>query len=78
MGKQFLIYVKERNHLLCVLRNITNKKLLLENLFWQFLRILSGPNYIKIILAAHRQLHSHPLPISEKKLTDIQVLEMLK
>ena len=78
MGKQFLIYVKERNHLLCVLRNITDKKLLLENLFWQFLRILSGPNYIKIILAAHRRLHSHPFPISEKKLSDIQVLEMLK
>lgn len=77
-SKLFLIYVKERNILLTTLRNITDQKMLWENKLWQFLRVLSGPNYIKIILAANRQLHSHPLPISENKLTDIQVLEMFK
>ena len=76
--KLFLIYVKERNILLTTLRNITNQKMLLENKIWQFLRILSGPNYLKIILAAHRQLRSHPPQIVTPKLTDKQLLEMLK
>lgn len=78
MGKQFLIYVKERNHLLCVLRNITDKKLLFKNLLWQILRVLSGPNYIKIILAAHRQLRSHPHQIVYSKLSDIELLQKIK
>lgn len=78
MGKQFLIYVKERNHLLCVLRNISDKKLLYKNLFWQVLRVLTGPNYIKIILAAHRQLKSHSAQVVENKLTDTELLERVK
>ncbi|MFA7301133.1 MAG: glycosyltransferase family 2 protein [Candidatus Shapirobacteria bacterium] len=78
MGKNFLIYVKERNHLICTLRNFTDKKFKYENIFWQILRILTGPNYIKIILAAKRQLKSHPPQISESKLTDIQILSMFK
>lgn len=76
--KKFLIYVKERNHLLSVLRNVTDKKLLLQNLFWQLIRVLSGPNYIKIILAANRQIRQHPRQIVGNKITDKQILEMFK
>ncbi|MFA6007171.1 MAG: glycosyltransferase [Candidatus Shapirobacteria bacterium] len=76
--KKFLIYVKERNHLISVLRNITDPKLLLENKIYSFLRILSGPNYLKIILAAHRQLKKYPAPICENKLTDQDILKLFK
>jgi len=76
--KKFLVYVKERNHLLCVLRNVTDKNLLRQNLFWQFIRVLSGPNYIKIILAAHRQLKSHPAQIVGDKVTEKQIFAMFK
>jgi len=78
LGKNFLVYVKERNHLLCVLRNVTDKNLLWQNLFWQFIRVLSGPNYIKIILAAHRQLKSHPTQIVKNKITEKQIFDMFK
>jgi len=76
--KKFLIYVKERNHLLSVLRNIDDKKMLLQNLFWQLIRVFSGPNYIKIILAAHRQLKSHPHQIVGNKIAEKQIFKMFK
>lgn len=76
--KKHLIYVKERNHLISNLRNVTNKKLLLKNKIFSFLRILSGPNYLKIILAAHRQLRKYPAPICENKRTDVQILKLFE
>jgi GT2 family glycosyltransferase len=76
--KQFLIYVKERNHLLSVLRNITDKNMLWQNYFAQIGRVLTGPNYIKIILAARRQLKKSPPP----KVLDIrstkEIFDMFK
>lgn len=76
--KSFLIYVKERNILLTTLRNISDPKLLFENKIWQIIRILTGPNYIKIILAAKRQIKLHPKQIVDSKLTDLQLLEIFK
>jgi len=76
--KKFLIYVKERNHLISVLRNVTNKKLLFQNTIFSFLRVLSGPNYLKIILAAHRQLKKYPAPISTNQISDLDVLRMFE
>lgn len=76
--KKFLIYVKERNHLLSVLRNITDKKLLLENKIFSLLRVLTGPNYIKIILAARRQLKKYPPQLSTNALSDLEVLQLFK
>lgn len=76
--KKFLDYVKERNRLLIVLRNIDNKKLLKQNKYAQFLRILSGPNYFKIILAAKRQIKKNKAPIFDKKINDINILKMFK
>ncbi len=77
-SKSFLVYVKERNHLITVLRNISDKNLLKQNSFWQFLRVLSGPNYIKIILAAHRQIRLYKPQVVENILKDNQILDLFK
>jgi GT2 family glycosyltransferase len=76
--KILLTYVKERNHLICVRRNITDPGLLRQNSFFSFLRVFYGPNYIKIILAAFRQLKKYPAPICPQKLTDKEVLKLFK
>jgi len=74
--KKFLIYVKERNHLISVLRNITDAKLLRENKIYSFLRVLSGPNYLKIIIAAHRQIKKYPKPVFDPKLSDQEIFKL--
>jgi len=76
--KKHLIYVKERNHLISIWRNISNPKLLSENKFRSWLRILSGPNYLKIILAAKRQIKKYPAPLCSQKLTDLDVLKLFE
>jgi len=76
--KRFLDYVKERNRLLTVLRNITDPKMLSENKITQILRVLSGPNYIKIILAARRQIKAYPAPIVFPVLTDQEIFALFK
>lgn len=76
--KQFVIYVKERNHLISVLRNITDKNMLWQNFFAQIGRVLTGPNYIKIILAAHRQIKKSPAPIVQNVLTTKEVFDLFK
>jgi GT2 family glycosyltransferase len=76
--KNFLIYVKERNHLISVLRNITDKNLLFQNKMARIGRVLTGPNYIKIILAANRQLKRYPSPIATDVLSTKQIFEMFK
>ena len=76
--KKFLIYVKERNHLISVLRNVTDSKLLLENKICSFLRILSGPNYLKIIFAARRQIKKYPVPVCSKVLSDKDVIKLFE
>ena len=74
-SKNLLNYVKERNRLLNVWRNITDKKLLGLNKIALFFRVLSGPNYIKIILAAKRQLKKSKPPIVFQKLTDQEIFK---
>lgn len=76
--KRSLDYVKERNRLLTVLRNITDKKLLKSNKFGQFLRVISGPNYIKIIRSAKKRIHTFPKPIVFPKFTDHEILNKFK
>lgn len=58
--RRFLDYVKERNRLLTVWRNITDPDLIQSNRLAQIVRVLTGPNYIKIILAARRQIKNSP------------------
>lgn len=76
--KRFSDYVKERNRLLTVWRNITDPKLLRQNRLAIIGRVIFGPNYIKIIRAAKKQIHSHPKPIIFPVLSDQQILDMFK
>lgn len=74
--KRFLDYVKERNRLLTVLRNITDKKMLFLNKLALFNRIFFGPNYIKIIRAAKKQIKIFPPPIVFPKRTDKEIFSL--
>lgn len=71
----YLNYVKERNRLLNTWRNITDPQLLSQNKIALIGRILSGPNYIKIILAAKRQLKKALSPIVFPKLSDQEIFQ---
>ena len=73
---RFLDYVKERNRLLTVWRNITDTKLLRAHRWAKIGRVLSGPNYIKIIHAAKKQIKKYPPPLVFPKLTDRQILQL--
>ncbi len=76
--KKLSDYVKERNRLLTVWRNITDPKLLAENRWAQVGRVLTGPNYIKIILAAKRQIAHSSNPIIFPKLTDMDIFKLFQ
>jgi len=76
--KRFTDYVKERNRLLVVLRNITDPKMLLENKLAIFTRCLLGPNYLKIIRVAIKEIRKHPKPVVFPVLTDKQIFEMFR
>lgn len=76
--KRFTDYVKERNRLLVVLRNITDPKLLLENKLAIFSRCLLGPNYLKIIRAAKKEIKKHPKAIVFPVLTDKEIFQKFK
>lgn len=75
-SKRFLDYVKERNRLLTVWRNITDPKMLFENKLIQIGRVLTGPNYLKIILAAQRQIKASPPSIVFPQLTDQEIFQL--
>ncbi|MDD4938300.1 MAG: glycosyltransferase family 2 protein [Candidatus Shapirobacteria bacterium] len=73
-----LNYIKERNRLLNTWRNITDPNLLRLNKLALIGRIFSGPNYIKIIRAAKKQIQKFPPPIVFSKKTDQQILDLFK
>ena len=76
--KNFSDYVKERNRLLAVWRNITDPKMLSQN-HWAIIgRVLSGPNYIKIIRAAKKQINIFPSPIVFPVRTDQEIFDLFK
>jgi hypothetical protein len=73
-----LNYVKERNRLLNTWRNITDPSLLFSNKLHLLFRILTGPNYIKIIRAAKKQMAKSAPPIVFPKLTDQKIFDKFK
>lgn len=77
-SKSLLNYVKERNRLLSVWRNINDPQLLLTNKFAMVGRVLSGPNYIKIIRAAKKQIKKSSPPIVFPKLTDQEIFKLFE
>lgn len=72
-SKSLLNYVKERNRLLNTLRLIDDPKMLRQNKIALIGRVLSGPNYIKIIRAANKQIKKSLPPIIFSKLTDQEI-----
>lgn len=74
-SRSLLNYVKERNRLLNTWRLIDNPRLLKQNRLALVGRVLSGPNYIKIIRAAKKQLKKYPKPIIYPILSDIEIFE---
>lgn len=76
--KSTLNYVKERNRLLTVWRNIEDPNLLFTNKLAIIGRVLSGPNYIKIIRAAKKQIKKHSTVVVFPKLKDVQILDLFK
>jgi GT2 family glycosyltransferase len=72
--KSLLNYVKERNRLLNTWRLITDPELLKQNKLAQIGRVISGPNYIKIIRTAKKQIKKYPSPIVFPKLSDRDIL----
>lgn len=76
--RHFSDYVKERNRLLTVWRNINDPQLLFANYLTVVGRCLFGPNYLKIIFAAQRQIKKFPPPIFLPRLSDRQVLSLFK
>ncbi len=77
-SKNLLNYIKERNRLLSVWRNFTDPKFVFSNKIGMIGRILSGPNYIKIIRAAKKQIKKSNPPIIFPKLTDQEILNKFK
>ncbi len=77
-SKSLLNYVKERNRLLNTLRLIDDSSMLRQNKLAQVGRVLSGPNYIKIIRAAKKQIKKSPPPIIFSKLTDREIFNLFK
>ena len=77
-SKSLLNYVKERNRLLNTLRLIDDPTMLRQNKLAQIGRVLSGPNYIKIIRAAKKQIKKSLPPIVFPKLTDKQIFKMFE
>lgn len=76
--KRFLDYVKERNRLLTVWRNITDQKLLLSHNIAVIGRLLSGPNYLKIIMAARRQIQNHPPSVVFPRISDREIFNLFR
>lgn len=74
--KHLLNYVKERNRLLSVWRNIDSPEFLFSNKLALIGRILSGPNYIKIIRAAKKQIKKYKPPVVFSKLTDKEIFSL--
>lgn len=76
--QRVLEYVKERNRLITVWRNITDPQLLRLNKIAIWSRVFLGPNYIKIIRAATKQIKKYPSPKVSPKLTDRQILKLFR
>lgn len=77
-SKKLLNYVKERNRLLNTWRNIDDPFLLKLNKLALFGRVIIGPNYIKIIRAAKKQIKKSKSPVVFPKLTDREIFDLFK
>lgn len=77
-SKRLLEYVKERNRLLNVWRNISDPNLISQTKLALIGRVITGPNYLKIIMAAKKQMNKCPKPTVFPKLTDTEIFNLFK
>jgi len=74
--KRFLEYVKERNRLLTVWRNISDKKMVNQNRLALIGRVIFGPNYIKIIRSASKQMKISKPQVVFPRLQDREIFDL--
>ncbi len=75
-SKHFTDYVKERNRLLVIRRNITDYTLKRSNLLGVIFRTIFGPNYIKIVRACKKQNSVYPKPIVYPVRSDREIFNL--
>jgi len=79
IDRNYVNVVKERNQLLFIWKNIENKYWRFENFFGMALRVVLGPNYIKVILAAKKRYKEFGYPRLEKRtLSDKEIIDKFK
>ncbi|MFH1601752.1 MAG: glycosyltransferase family 2 protein [Candidatus Shapirobacteria bacterium] len=79
VNRQYVNLIKERNQLLFIWKNISNRGWRFANYLGMALRVVLGPNYLKVIMAAKRQYKICGRPMTcEGKLTDRQVLKLFR
>lgn len=79
IDSSYVDLVKERNQLLFIWKNIDSKFLKFSNVFGIILRIILGPNYLKVFWAARKRYLKFNKPkIAACQLTDHQVLNLFK
>jgi GT2 family glycosyltransferase len=72
----FINRVRERNQLLFIWKNISDSRLLFTHRLALISRTLFGPNYIKVILSAHKRFKHFPQETSDYPLSDRQVFDL--
>jgi len=79
LNKNYVSLVKERNQLLFIWKNIDDFWLKLSHPFGLLLRVLTGPNYLKVIWAAWRQYRRFGKPKGNEKVrSDREILKLFK
>jgi len=79
IDRSYLSLVKERNQLLFIWKNIKPTSWRVDNVFGIILRILVGPNYLKVLASAIRQYLRKGKPTSRQgKLTDREIISKFK
>lgn len=73
----YVAQVRERNQLLFIWKNIADPVLLTTHFFGLIFRVLSGPNYIKVIFSALKRYLAFGRPkIKDSKLSDKEVFSL--
>jgi len=79
LNHRYVSLIKERNQLLFIWKNIDDFWLKLSHPFGLLLRVLTGPNYLKVIWAAWKQYRRCGKPKAFiGKFTDKQVISLFK
>jgi len=79
LDRRYVDLIKERNQLLFIWKNIDDFGLRLSHLFGLLLRVLTGPNYLKVILAAWKQYRYFGGPKEKKGVrSDREILRLFK